>query len=86
MAAVSSSFWPNAIGSVSALVVGYFWLALMAQRVWQPVFPGAGFFVIGALALSILMSAMAGWVGSRRWYVVTAAAVGTLLLVGFRMR
>jgi len=77
--------WSNALGSASILLVGYFWFALLTPRAWQPVFPGAGLFVVTCLILSILMSAIAGWVGSRRWYFATAAALGTFLFFGLRM-
>jgi hypothetical protein len=73
------------LGSLSVLLVGYFWLALLSPIVWQPIFPGAGFVVLAALAISVLMSAIAAWTSSRRWYFATAAAVGTVLFVGLRM-
>ena len=85
MAILMTSLWANALGLASSLLVGYFWFALLTPRAWQPVFPGAGLVVVACLILSIFMSAIVGWVGSRRWYFATAAALGTFLFVGLRM-
>ena len=72
----------NLLGLISMLLVAYFWLALLTQLVWQPIFPGAGLVVVAALASSVLMSAIAGWIGSRRWYFATLAALVTFLFFG----
>lgn len=82
---VATRICANALGLVSVLLVGYFWVALFTPHAWQPVFPGAGFVVVGCLFLSLVMSASAGWLGSRRWYLATAATLATLLFVGLRM-
>jgi hypothetical protein len=73
------------MGLLSILIISYFWLALLVPHTWQPVFPGAGFVVVAALLSAIVMSAVAGTAGSRRWYFVTAAALGTFLFLGLRM-
>jgi hypothetical protein len=82
---VKARSWTNVLGLTSLFLVGYFWLALLMPHVWQPVFPGAGFIVVGCLFLSIVMSASAGWLGSRRWYLATVVALATLLFFGLRM-
>jgi hypothetical protein len=78
--------WTNALGLVSILLVGYFWFALLVPGAWRPIFPGAGLVVAACLFLAIIISAVAGWAGSRRWYLATAAAVGALLFCGLGMR
>jgi hypothetical protein len=85
MAVVAMRTWANALGLASILLVGYFWFALLTPHAWQPVFQGAGFLVVGCLFLSVVMSASAGWLGSRRWYLATAAALAMLLFFGLRM-
>jgi uncharacterized BrkB/YihY/UPF0761 family membrane protein len=82
---VVSRLWSNMLGLVSVLLVAYFWVALLTRRAWQPIFPGAGLVVVAALALSILMSAIAGRVGSRRWYFATVAALVAFLFFALRM-
>jgi len=82
---VVSRLWSNMLGLISILLVAYFWLALLTPHAWRPVFPGAGLVVVAALASSILMSAIAGWVGSRRWYLATVVALVTFLFVGLRI-
>jgi hypothetical protein len=82
---VVSRLWSNMLGLISILLVAYFWFALLTPHAWQPIFPGAGLVVVAALASSILMSAIAGWVGSRRWYFATVAALVTFLFFGLRI-
>jgi len=82
---VASRLWSNFLGLVSILFVAYFWLALLTPRAWQPIFPGAGLVVVAALASSILMSAIAGCIGSRRWYIATVAALATFLYLNLRI-
>lgn len=82
---VVSRLWSNMLGLISSLLVAYFGVALVTPLAWQPIFPGAGFVVLAALASSILMSAIAGWVGSRRWYFATVAALVTFLFFGLRI-
>jgi uncharacterized BrkB/YihY/UPF0761 family membrane protein len=83
---VKHEILPGTLGLISIVLVAYFWLALLMPQAWQPVFPGAGFVVVGCLLLSIVTSAWAAWLGSRRWYLATVAALGTLVFFGFRMR
>jgi hypothetical protein len=85
MAMLTTRLWANALGSASSLLVAYFWFALLTPHAWQPVFSGAGSIVVACIILSILMSTVAGWIGSHRWYFATAAALGTFLFVGLRM-
>lgn len=77
--------WAAALGLISLALIVYFWLALLVPNAWRPVFHGAGFAVIACLLLSVVMSASAGWLGSRGWYLATVAALGTLLFLGLRM-
>ena len=77
--------WTNILGGTSLALVGYFWLALVLPRLWQPIFPGAGLVVVASLFLSLLMSALSGYCGSSRWYLASATALGTLLFIGLRM-
>ena len=76
----------NGMGLLSILIVGYFWFALLVRHAWQPVFPGAGFLVIGTVVSALVMSIIAGAAGSRRWYFVSALAFATFLFIGFGMR
>lgn len=75
----------HVLGLTSLFFVVYFWLALLLPHVWQPIFPGAGFMIVGCLLLSTVGSVSAGWLGSRRWYFVAVAALVTLLFIGLRM-
>jgi uncharacterized BrkB/YihY/UPF0761 family membrane protein len=85
LAMVKRGILSAALGLMSLAPVVYFWLALPMPHIWQPIFPGAGFAVIGCLLLSFVMSASAAWLGSRGWYIATIAALGTILFLGLRM-
>jgi hypothetical protein len=82
---VKQGGFANTLGSVSVALVVYFWLALLVPHVWHPVFAGAGWVLMASLIAAVVMSAIAGYVGSARWYFATALAVATFLFVGFRM-
>jgi hypothetical protein len=82
---VITRIWTSAFGLLSILIVGYFWLLMLVPIAWNLRFPGGGFALVAILLLSIIVSGIAGLAGSRRWYLVTIAAVGTFLFLGFRM-
>jgi hypothetical protein len=72
---------------MSAAIVGGFWFLVLARVVWNVCFcfPGAGFALIAALVLSVILSGVAGLAGSPRWYLIAAAAAGSLMFIGLRM-
>jgi len=84
-AMIVTRLWSNVLGVVAVLPLLYFWAAFALPGVWRPIFPGAGFLIVSVLLLGLAASVVAGYLGSRRWYLVTAAVVGTCLFVGFRM-
>jgi hypothetical protein len=77
--------WTTILGIVSALPCVYFWAGGLAIELWKVNPPGDPLLLLLAILGSIPVSAVVGAYGSRWWWVATAVAIGTLLLVGFRL-
>lgn len=72
--------WPwHMLGLIAALTICYAWLAVLSRKL--PVPPLSGGAVLGCFFASLALSILAGWRGSRWWYLVTACFGVTLVLL-----
>jgi hypothetical protein len=72
--------WPwNLLGLITAVPICYAWLAVLSHRLPIPHMPSLAF--VGVFIASFLLSIVAGWRGSKWWYVVTACFGITIVLV-----
>jgi hypothetical protein len=77
--------WTTILGIISAVPCAYFWGSGLAIVIWKVNPPGDPFLLLLAILGSIPLSAVVGTYGSRYWWVITGIAIGTILLVGFRL-
>jgi hypothetical protein len=77
--------WTTIIGGLSVLPCAYFWGCGAALELFHVWCKGNTALVVLGVLLAVPLSGVAGTYGSRAWYVVTAASVGTLLFFVLRL-
>jgi hypothetical protein len=77
--------WTTILGIISTVPCAYFWGSGLAIELWKAHPPGSPGVLLLAILGSIPLSATVGAYGSRWWWVATGVAIGTLLVVGFRL-
>lgn len=76
--------WTIAVGSVSYLVVLYFWITMFVVVGWLRQRPGDLFPLLVGICLSVALSVPAAAKGSKWWYISTALNAGSLIWVMWR--